>query len=119
MIRILSGKYKTCLVLAHAKMSEGSQNVIANAMFDPIYQRALGLDEIIAGALQARAYMDRWKIPPETTAEAAAKSLSAAAKNKWFSAARKPRPSRCLPPRCWPARSTSLKPLCRAMALAR
>jgi acetyl-CoA C-acetyltransferase len=82
MIRILSGKYKTCLVLAHAKMSEGSQNVIANAMFDPLYQRALGLDEIIAGALQARAYMDRWKISPETTAQAAAKSLSAAAKNE-------------------------------------
>ena len=49
MIRILSGKYKTCLVLAHAKMSEGAQNVIANAMFDPIYQRSLGLDRAHRG----------------------------------------------------------------------
>jgi len=82
MIRILSGKYQNCLVLAHAKMSEGSQNVIANAMFDPIYQRALGLDEIIAAALQARAYMTRYKITPEQTAEAAAKALTSAARNK-------------------------------------
>jgi acetyl-CoA C-acetyltransferase len=82
MIRILSGKYRTCLVLAHAKMSEGSQNVIANAMFDPIYQRGLGLDEIIAAALQARAYMSKYHVSPEQTAEAAAKSLTQAAKNK-------------------------------------
>jgi len=82
MIRILSGKYKTCLVLAHAKMSEGSQNVIANAMFDPLYQRALGLDEIAAGALQARAYMTRYKISPGKTAAAAAKALTLAAGNE-------------------------------------
>jgi len=82
MIRILSGKYQNCLVLAHAKMSEGSQNVIANAMFDPIFQRALGLDEIIAAALQARAYMTRYHVSPEQTAAAAAKALTSAAKNK-------------------------------------
>jgi acetyl-CoA C-acetyltransferase len=63
-------------------MSEGAQNVIANAMFDPIYQRALGLDEIIAAALQARAYMSKYKISPEQTAEAAAKALTQASKNK-------------------------------------
>ena len=82
MIRILSGKYKTCLVLAHAKMSEGAQNVIANAMFDPIYQRSLGLDEHIAAALQARAYMDKYGIKPEQTAQAAAKALTSAKKNE-------------------------------------
>ncbi len=82
MMRILSGKYQTCLVVAHAKMSEGSQNVIANAMFDPFFQRALGLDEINSGALQARRYLRRNGIPAEKMAEAAAKALTQAAKNE-------------------------------------
>ncbi len=81
MMRILSGKYRTCMVLAHAKMSEGAQNVIANGMFDPIYQRALGFDEINSGAMQARRYMHRHKVTPERTAAAAAKALTRAEKN--------------------------------------
>jgi len=81
MMRILSGKYKTCLVVAHAKMSEGAQNVIANAMFDPFFQRALGLDETIAGAMQARVYLERYGISEEKMALAAAKALSQAEKN--------------------------------------
>jgi acetyl-CoA C-acetyltransferase len=81
MMRILSGKYRTCLVLAHAKMSEGAQNVIANAQFDPFYQQALGLDELNAGALQARRYLHRYKLAESLLAEAAAKALSIAAQN--------------------------------------
>jgi acetyl-CoA C-acetyltransferase len=82
MMRILSGKYRTCLVVAHAKMSEGSQNVIANAMFDPFFQRALGFDEINAGALQARRYLHRHGLGEDKPAEAAAKSLTQAEKNE-------------------------------------
>jgi len=81
MMRILSGKYRTCLVVAHAKMSEGSQNVIANAMFDPFFSQALGFDEINAGALQARRFLHRRGIGEEEMAEAAARALTRAAKN--------------------------------------
>jgi acetyl-CoA C-acetyltransferase len=83
MMRILSGRYKTCLVLAHCKMSEGAQNTIANGMFDPIYQKALGFDETTSSALQARRYMHRYNIPPEKPAGAAAKALTQAAKNDY------------------------------------
>jgi acetyl-CoA C-acetyltransferase len=81
MMRILSGKYRTCLVLAHCKMSEGAQNVIANGMFDPIFQRALGFDELNSAALQARRYMHRYDVSPKQCAMAAAKALTQASKN--------------------------------------
>ena len=81
MMRILSGKYRTCLVLAHAKMSEGAANVIANAQFDPLFHQALGLDELNAGALQARRYLHRYKLGESLPAAAAAKALTHAKKN--------------------------------------
>jgi len=57
LMRILSGSFRTTLVVAHVKGSEGVMNLITNAMFDPIYQRALGIDATSSAALQARAYM--------------------------------------------------------------
>jgi len=55
--RSLSGDYKTTLVTAHSKGSESISSLITNAIFDPIYERGLGLDMISACAMQARAYM--------------------------------------------------------------
>lgn len=80
-LRIMSGKYKTTLVVAHCKMSEGAQNVIANAMFEPFYHRALGLDEVSAAALQARAYLEKHGLPEEIMARAATHSLNNALDN--------------------------------------
>ncbi|MBI9087175.1 MAG: thiolase family protein [Desulfobacterales bacterium] len=59
MARVLSGSYGTTLVTAHSKGSESISSLITNAAFDPIYDRALGMDMITASALQARAYMHR------------------------------------------------------------
>jgi acetyl-CoA C-acetyltransferase len=80
-MRILSGKYKTTLCLAHCKMSEGAQNLIANAMHDPFYQHSIGLDDVSSAALQARAYLDKHKLPERAMAAAAAHSLNQAARN--------------------------------------
>jgi acetyl-CoA C-acetyltransferase len=57
MMRILSGSFDTTLVVSHMKGSEGVMNLITNAMFDPIYQRSLGIDATSSAALQARLYM--------------------------------------------------------------
>jgi len=57
MMRILSGSFNTTLVVSHMKGSESIMNLITNAMFDPIYQRGLGIDATAAAALQARCYM--------------------------------------------------------------
>jgi acetyl-CoA C-acetyltransferase len=58
MMRILSGSHDAVLVVSHIKGSEGIMNLITNAMFDPIYQRGLGIDATSSAALQARAYME-------------------------------------------------------------
>ncbi|MCD6571398.1 MAG: thiolase family protein [Deltaproteobacteria bacterium] len=58
MMRSLSGSFNTTLVVAHVKGSEGKMNLITNAMFDPIYQRGLGIDATSSAALQARCYME-------------------------------------------------------------
>jgi len=59
MMRALSGSFDTTLVVSHVKGSEGNMNLITNAMFDPIYQRFLGIDATTSAALQARAYMEK------------------------------------------------------------
>jgi acetyl-CoA C-acetyltransferase len=58
MMRILSGSFDTALIVSHMKGSESIMNLITNAMFDPIYQRALGVDATSSAALQARSYME-------------------------------------------------------------
>jgi acetyl-CoA C-acetyltransferase len=68
LMRILSGSYGTTLVCAHHKGSESQMPLITNAMFDPIYERSLGLDTITSAALQARSYMDLFGITEEQCA---------------------------------------------------
>jgi len=79
--RIACGKYRTCLVVAHGKASEGQPRAIANAAFDPLFQRATGVDDHAALGLQARRFLERRGLGPEVLAAAASKSAAAAAGN--------------------------------------
>ncbi|MBW6486236.1 MAG: thiolase family protein [Syntrophobacterales bacterium] len=81
MTRCLSGSYKTTLVTGHSKGSEGVSSLITNAAFDPIYERALGLDMVTACALQARAYMHRTGTTEEQLALVSVKNHGNALKN--------------------------------------
>jgi acetyl-CoA C-acetyltransferase len=80
-LRILSGHFETATVVSHCKMSEGAQNIIANASFDPYYQELLGLDDRSSSALQARQYMERYGIKEEQLALVAVKNLRNGSKN--------------------------------------
>ena len=79
--RILSGAFENGLVVAHCKMSQGPQNAIYNAVFDPMYQRHLGLDSHSCHAFQARAYMRKYDIKPEQCAAVSVKNHRNAKKN--------------------------------------
>jgi acetyl-CoA C-acetyltransferase len=81
MMRILSGSFGTTLVAAHCKGSESVSSLITNGMFDPIYQRALGLDAITSSALQARAYMNKYGISEEQCARVSVKNHGNAQNN--------------------------------------
>lgn len=81
--RIMSGSFKTGVVVAHCKMSHGPQNMIFNAVFDPMYQRQLGIDFINAHAFQARAYMEKYGVGPDKWAAITIKNKGNAMKNKF------------------------------------
>ncbi|WP_028315096.1 thiolase family protein [Desulfatibacillum aliphaticivorans] len=68
------GGFGTTLVVTHAKGSEGDVRFITNGMFDPIYQRLLGLESISSSALQARMYMDRYGLTEEDFARVSVKN---------------------------------------------
>jgi acetyl-CoA C-acetyltransferase len=81
-MRVLGG-FKTTLVVTHSKGSEGDPKVITNAMFDPIYHRALGLDAISSSALQAQAYMEKYGITEEQCAMVSVKNHGNAKNNPY------------------------------------
>ena len=81
-MRLLGGA-GTTLVVAHSKGSEGDMNIITNSMFDPIFQRRLGLDAISSSALQANAYMHKFGITEEDIAAVPVKNLGNAKNNPY------------------------------------
>lgn len=80
-LRILSGCYDSCLLVSHCKMSEGEPHIINNAMFDPLYQRIMGFDELSTCAMQARRYMHKYGITEEHCAQVAVKNMGNGLKN--------------------------------------
>ena len=69
LMRILSGYHNVTLVVAQTKGSIGIPGLITNAMFDPVYERILGLDAVNSAALQARIYMAKYGITEEQVTE--------------------------------------------------
>ncbi len=80
-MRLLSGCYDSCLLVSHCKMSEGSPHEINNAMFDPLYQRIMGFDELSTCALQAKRYMYKYGITEEQCARVSVKNLGNGKRN--------------------------------------
>lgn len=83
LMRILSGHFKTTLVVAQSKGSIGIPALIANAIFDPLYERILGLDAINSAALQARSYMIKYGITEEQCAKVSVKNHKNAKNNPY------------------------------------
>jgi len=74
LMRILSGHFQRTLVVAQSKGSIGIPGLITNAIFDPLYERILGLDAISSAALQARTYMAKYGITEEQCARVSVKN---------------------------------------------
>ena len=74
LMRILSGAFGTCLYCVHHKGSESVMPLITNAMFDPVYERYLGIDAVASSAMQARAYMDEYSVTEEECAMVSVKN---------------------------------------------
>ncbi len=80
-MRILSAEYDTVLVVSHSKCSEGDQYLINNSIFDPYYQRHLGLDHISSAGLMANMYMSKYGVSEEQAAKVVVKNRKNAVHN--------------------------------------
>jgi len=83
LMRLLSGLHEITLVVAQSKISEGIPSIITNAMFDPIYERMLGLDAINSAALQMRSYMAKYGVTEEQCARVSVKNHKNAKANPY------------------------------------
>ena len=82
LMRVLSG-FRTTLVVAHYKGSEGSVPVTTNGMFDPLFHRLLGMDAVSSAALQANVYMNRHGVTEEEIAAVSVKNHGNALNNPY------------------------------------
>ncbi len=82
-MRVLSQEYDTVLVVSHSKCSEGDQCLINNSIFDPFYQRHLGLDQISSAGLMANMYMSKYGITEEQAAKVVVKNRKNAFNNPY------------------------------------
>ena len=83
LMRILSGHHRVTLVVAQSKASEGIPSVITNAMFDPLYERMLGIDAVNSAALQMRQYMSKYGVTEEQCARVSVKNHRNARNNPY------------------------------------
>jgi acetyl-CoA C-acetyltransferase len=68
--KMWTGEYRYCLVLAHAKESQGRHSDIESAAFDPFFERRLGPDGDVIAGLAAQQWYARSGHGPESAAEA-------------------------------------------------
>jgi len=81
---ILSGHVDLVLILAVCKESRvSSRNIVTNYGYDPFVSKPLGMDDTIAAALQARAYMDKYGVKREDCAKVVVKNRANAAANPY------------------------------------
>jgi acetyl-CoA C-acetyltransferase len=82
-MHILSGDNKLVLVVSHCEESITDGTMIENWSIDHIFHRMLGLDYTIGAAMQARRYMDKYKLTPEQFAKVVVKNKGNALKNQY------------------------------------
>lgn len=82
-MRILSESYDTVMVVSHCKCSEVNQYLVNNTIFDPYYQRHLGLDQISSAGLMSNMYMNKYGVTEEQAARVVVKNRKNALNNPY------------------------------------
>jgi acetyl-CoA C-acetyltransferase len=71
------------MVVSHCKCSEANIYLVNNSIFDPYYQRALGLDQVSAAGIMANMYSKKYKVTEEQAAKVAVKNRRNALNNPY------------------------------------
>lgn len=82
-MRIAGGSSAAGLVVACGKSSDGPRAARSKLMAEPFYERPLGIGEVGAAALQARAYMHHYAVSEEACASVAVKNRAAGERNRY------------------------------------
>lgn len=82
-LRILSGVFETSLVVNWTKCSEIQLPQVEHLGCDPFYERDIGLTSLIANALQACTYVNRYELPEEIAAKVVEKNRKNAVNNPY------------------------------------
>ncbi|MBN1374557.1 MAG: thiolase family protein [Dehalococcoidia bacterium] len=82
-MKIMSGHHKLVLVVSHCCESMTDEAMIENLSVDHIFHREIGLDYTMCAAMQARQYMDKYKISREQLARVVVKNKGNALNNPW------------------------------------
>ena len=85
-MKVLSGHHELVLVVSHCCESMTNGAMVENCSVDHIFHRALGLDHTMGAALQARRYMDKYKISREQFARVVVKNKGNALNNAYAQA---------------------------------
>lgn len=84
MMRIMSGHYRTALLVGVTKCSEcPSEHTLSNLSAEPFFQRPVGINGLAVAGLHARQYLDRHSPQPDASAKVVVKNRSNAAKNPY------------------------------------
>lgn len=82
-MRILSEAYDIVMVVSHCKCSEANQYLVNNTIFDPYYQRHLGLDQVSSAGLMSNMYIKKYGITEEQAAKVVVKNRKNAINNPY------------------------------------
>lgn len=80
-LQILAGLFETALVLSWSKCSEAPVGHVERLSLDPFYRRHLGVNGLVAAALQASAYRLRYGLPEAAAARVVVKNRANGARN--------------------------------------
>jgi acetyl-CoA C-acetyltransferase len=80
-LRLVAGFGDTALVAGWSKCSEAPIPLVERLSLDPFFQRHVGMDGLVAAALQAAAYRSRYAVPAEAPARVVVKNRAHGAQN--------------------------------------
>ncbi|MEO1994810.1 MAG: thiolase family protein [Planctomycetaceae bacterium] len=84
-LRLLTGEFKTSLIVSWSRPSECSLSAAQSVMAEPFFTRPFGLSHVTATALLAGCYRNRYSVPLEVPAEVVAKNRAHGCRNPLLS----------------------------------
>ncbi len=80
-MRLLTGKFKTAMVVSHGKISESSPDTYSGTIADPFFMRPMGITALTSTALHVSTYYGHYGIDEKYAAMVAVKNLGNAKLN--------------------------------------